>query len=160
VAVQCGAAPGADAFAGIVQPLILSKPLCSAHQLAAAFSASARVGAVNSLQYLALFGTIGSPVSQPRAHATKLRHLLKARQPPDRSSLGISRNLLGDALALLSPEQYAAVHNMLDDESKPYRSPAVRRVKLLKPRERPLEGGMLQFLENLFTITAPPAHAT
>ncbi len=55
VAVHCGSAPGGASLAGSVQPLILSNPSCSAHQAAAAFSACARVAAVNALQYLAFF---------------------------------------------------------------------------------------------------------
>src|SRR6266498_143151 len=55
VTVHCGSAPGAGSLAGRVQPLILSTPLCSAHQVVAAFSACARVAAVNALQYLAFF---------------------------------------------------------------------------------------------------------
>ena len=57
VTVHCGSADGVGGLAGSVQPLILSKPLCSAHQAAAASSASARVGAVNSRQYFAFFNT-------------------------------------------------------------------------------------------------------
>ena len=55
VTVHCGSAPGPGSVAGRVQPLILSNPLCSAHQVAAAFSACARLAAVNALQYLAFF---------------------------------------------------------------------------------------------------------
>ena len=55
VTVQCAAPPGLGSPAGSVQPLILSSPLCSAHHEAAAFSASARVAAVNARQYFAVF---------------------------------------------------------------------------------------------------------
>ena len=59
VTVQCGSASDAGGLAGSVQPLILSNPLCWAHHAAAAFSASDRVAAVNSLQYFAFFNTSG-----------------------------------------------------------------------------------------------------
>jgi hypothetical protein len=64
VAVQHGAADVLDGAAGNIQPLILSNPLCSAHQLAAAFSASDRVAAVNSRQYFAFFNTLDCNLSR------------------------------------------------------------------------------------------------
>ena len=54
VTVQYGEPPGGESPPGKVQPLILSKPLCSAHQEAAARSASSRVAAVNARQYFAV----------------------------------------------------------------------------------------------------------
>ena len=45
VAVQPGVPPGVGSLAGSTQPLTLSNPLCSTHQVSAAFSASAWVAA-------------------------------------------------------------------------------------------------------------------
>ena len=57
VTVQLSPVDSAEGAAGNVQPLILSNPLCSAHQLAAAFSASDREAAVNARQNFAFFNT-------------------------------------------------------------------------------------------------------
>jgi hypothetical protein len=65
-------------LAGSVQPLILSKPLCSAHQAAAASSASARVGAVNSRQYFAFFNTSDGNLSPSHLRESVLRRHLQS----------------------------------------------------------------------------------
>jgi hypothetical protein len=66
VTVQFCVPPGPESGAGSVQPLILSNPLCSAHQEDAAFSASARVAAVNARQNFAVFNIpVGSLLVAP-----------------------------------------------------------------------------------------------
>src|ERR1044071_4415158 len=96
VTVHCGSLPGAASGAGRVQPLTLSNPLCSAHQAAAAFSAAARVAAVNALQYLAFFNM---PSVSPAAHLKKSRRDRHAQRqiysPPydvDHPSFATSQN--------------------------------------------------------------------
>ena len=91
VTVHCGEPPGGGSPPGRVQPLIVSKPLCSAHQEAAARSASSRVGAVNARQYFAVFnipvdalfaGYSNEPVFEGHLQNSDLTHIaLQARVP-------------------------------------------------------------------------------
>jgi len=116
VAVHCVSPPGGVSGPGSVQPLILSKPLCSAHQEAAARSASARVAAVNARQYFAVFNipsVLPAPATKiPRHDSTDICKVWLTHTPFARLERACRNQLRWQQAHLRSTERYRRMQEL------------------------------------------------